>query len=409
MPLQMGAQPKKRLLMIAGLLAVCWPLPSIPQPEQNTPSRAIPQASPQEIQRLQERAQIALSKGQYSSAEKDYNLLLRMGVHSAAVYSNLGVVYLRTGKLDEAVQVLKKARTLAPNVAGVRLNLGLAYYRQREFKQASRYFGEVLSIDAGNTQARYLKGICDFMTDDFAAAVKAFEPIEESEGNDLEYLFMLGTSYGMLKRTDDSRRAFERLVEVGGDTSHLHLLLGKAYLALGQQEKAESELQRATKGDTLPYAHYYLGVLYRQLGKTELAAAEFEKEMQIAPNNPWAYKELSTIKWDQGDLRGAIAILEKGNAANPDTADLLAALGRGYLQVAEAVRAVDLLKRAVALDPKNSSYHYELGRAYLKTGHKAEANEEMALARSLLNEGFEGQMGALSRDSNPGANPNASH
>jgi Flp pilus assembly protein TadD len=159
----------------------------------------------------------------------------------------------------------------------------------------------------------------------------------------------------------------------------------------------------------MPYAHYYLGVLYRQLGRTQLAAAEFEKEMQIAPNNPWAYKELSAIKLDQGDIQGTISILEKGNVANPGTADLLASLGRAYLRVGETARAVTTLKRAVALDPKSSSYHYELGRAYLKTGHNAEASQEMALARSLLHEGFEGQMGALSRDRIPGANPDAPH
>jgi tetratricopeptide (TPR) repeat protein len=346
-----------------------------------------------------ERGQKALTEGRYSAAEQDFDQLLRMGMRSAETYANLGVVYMRTNRPDAAIRALDRAKKLAPTAPGIDLDLGLVYFKQHEFKKAAPHFKEVISADPGNTQARYLKGMSDFMTDDFAAAVDALAPIVDRERDDLEYLFMLGISYGMLKRTDDSRQVFEHLVEAGGDTPHLHLLLGKAYMALGQQEKAKSELERAIVGEPLPYAHYYLGVLYKQLGNTDSAAAEFTKEIEVAPDNPWAYKDLSAIKLDQADLRGAMAILEKGIARNPDTPDLLAALGKAYLQVPNAERAIQDLRRAIALDSKNSSYHYQLGRAYLKAGRGQEARAEMARAQTLMNDAAQSQMEQLSRDS----------
>jgi tetratricopeptide (TPR) repeat protein len=356
-----------------------------------------------------EHGQRALSEGRYSLAEQDFDQLLRMGVRSASTYANLGVVYIRTNRLDAAIKALDRAKELAPAMTGIDLNLGLAYFKKREFKKAAPYFGHVISADPGNLQACYLKGISDFMTDDFAAAVDALAPIMDREHDDLEYLFMLGTSYGMLKRTDDSRQVFERLVGAGGDTPHLHLLLGKAYLALGQHEKAESELERAIVGERLPYAHYYLGVLDRQLGKLDSAAAEFEKEVEIAPGNPWAYKDLSVIKLDQADVRGAIVLLENGIARNPDTPDLLAALGRAYLQVPNPERAIQVLRHAIALDPKNSSYHYQLGRAYLKAGRRQEVRAEMARAQALMNDVAQSQMELLSRDRSTQAPPSEPH
>jgi tetratricopeptide (TPR) repeat protein len=356
-----------------------------------------------------EHGQRALSEGRYSVAEQDFDQLLRMGERSASTYANLAVVYIRTNRLDAAIRALDQAKELAPGMTGIDLNLGLAYFKKREFKRAAPYFGHVISADPGNLQAHYLKGISDFMTDDFAAAVDALAPILDQEHDDLEYLFMLGTSYGMLKRTDDSQQIFKHLVEAGGDTPHLHLLLGKAYLALGQTEKAESELEGAIVGERLPYAHYYLGVLDRQLGKLDSAAAEFEKEVEIAPGNPWAYKDLSEIKLDQADERGAIVLLEKGIARNPDTPDLLAALGRAYLQVSDPDRAISVLRHAIACDPKNGSYHYQLGRAYLKAGRHTEAGREMSRARNLTSEVSEGQMGVLSRDRNAEAVPSELH
>ena len=118
------------------------------------PCAGAQQPSKQAVQALALQAQSAFSQGQYAVAEKDYNELLQMGAHSAAVYSNLGVVYLREGKLDSAIAMLDQAKALAPGVAGIRLNLGLAYFRQREFKKASAYFGEVLAADRDNVQAR---------------------------------------------------------------------------------------------------------------------------------------------------------------------------------------------------------------------------------------------------------------
>jgi tetratricopeptide (TPR) repeat protein len=345
-------------------------------------------------------AQSAFSQGQYAVAEKDYDELLQLGAHSAAVYSNLGVVYLREGKLDSAIAMLDKAKALAPRVAGIRLNLGLAYFRRREFKKASKYFREVLSMDQENTQARYLVGVCSFMMDDYSAAVRDFEPLSDRERNDLEFLFMLGLSYGMLHRDQDSARTFERLVESGGYTSHLHLLLGKAYLALGQEDKAESELSLAAQNNNLPFAHYYLGMLHRQRGQLDLATTEFRREIEVAPGNIWAYEDLAEIRMDQGDMKGAIALLEKGVARNPDTPMLLSTLGRAYLQISDTTRAIANLSHAITLDPQNSLYHYQLGRAYLKAELPGKADAEMRRARTLLDAPVEGKMEAISRDQN---------
>jgi tetratricopeptide (TPR) repeat protein len=345
-----------------------------------------------------EHGQQALSLRQYSTAERDFNRVLRLGVRSAPAYANLGVVYLRTNRVDAAISVLLRAERLAPKTTGIRLNLGLAYFKKREFEKAIPYFEYVISTDPGNVQAHYLTGVCDFMTDDFASAVAAFAPILDSQREDLEYLYMLGISYGMLKRADDARGVFARLVKAGGDTPHLHLLLGKGYLALGQNDQAEVELQQAASGDTVPFAHYYLGVLYRKSDRVDQAVTQFEKEIEVDPSNSWAYKDLADIKLDRGDAAGTIRLLEKGIARNPDTPELSAVLGRAYLQVSDPERSISALRRAVALDKGNGSYHLQLGRALLLAGQHAEADAEAAKARQLVSDAPERPMEVLSRD-----------
>ncbi len=355
-----------------------------------------------------ERGERALLNQQYDEAERDFQRVIALQANSAAAYANLGTVYLRTNRTAAAIRTLRQAERLAPRVAAIRLDLGLAYFRKQDFKRAAEQFAFVISADRNNLQARYLKGTCDFMIDDFKQAVAAWEPIQPQEQDDLEYLYMLGVSYGMLKQNDQANRTFEQLVKAGKDSPHLHLLLGKAYLALHENEKAEKELQQAASAEALPFAHYYLGVLYQKTGRFEQAAAEFEEENEVAPDNPWGYKDLSDLKLDRGDAAGAVVLLQKGTTRNPDASELFANLGRAYLQTGDLPHSIAAFKRALTLDPGNSSYHLQLGRALLKAGHNKEAGSEIARGRALANKTSQSEMQAFSRDQHGETHPDPS-
>ena len=363
------------------------------------------QSNGADVSKLYANAQKALNEHRYSDAETDLKNLLRLGQHSAAVYSNLGVAYLHTGKLELAIESLQKAKSLAPSVSGVRLNLGLAYLQQRDFENARQQFADASAMEPSNGQIRYLHGLCAFMTDHFQESVDAFAPIYDTEKDDLEYLFMLGISHGMLKQTEQSQQTFAQLVKAGGDTPHLHLLLGKAYLSLEQLDGATAELRAAAAGDTIPYAHYYLAILAQKRRELDQALIEFEKEATLFPTNPWAFKEAALIRMDKQHNESAIRLLKTGIRNNPESPELFATLGRAYLQIDKPADAVPVLQKAISMDRKNSRYHYLLSRAYKATGHSGEAEAEAKQTKSLLSERSESQMEHFSRDTAAPAMP----
>lgn len=192
-------------------------------------------------------------------------------------------------------------------------------------------------LTPGNYQARYLKNMCHFVLDEYQPAVDTLEPLAPQQPDDLDLLFVLGICYGKLKRTAESEKAFARLIETGGDSPHMHLLLGKAYLDLYENNKAQSELEKAVAGDTkLPYAHFNLGVVYQRLGKLDEAVKEFDQEIGVSPREPWSYYESrGTIYLDQGDADHAIPLFEKALALNP----IAALVGRARQGVRPQVKA----------------------------------------------------------------------
>ena len=58
------------------------------------------QAQVEDPKAVFERAQRALLAGDYAKAEQGFREVLEMDPLSAGAYSNLGVIYLRTDKLD---------------------------------------------------------------------------------------------------------------------------------------------------------------------------------------------------------------------------------------------------------------------------------------------------------------------
>ena len=140
-----------------------------------------------DLREVFERAQRALTAKDYPSAESGFKEFLKLDPNSAAAYTNLGVVYLRTGRFAQASRALETAKKLDPQMVGVDLNLGIAHYRMQDFRRAIPYFQRVLAADPNSVQAHYLLGMCHFMLREYAAQLAALEPIRDQGKDDLDF------------------------------------------------------------------------------------------------------------------------------------------------------------------------------------------------------------------------------
>jgi len=62
------------------------------------------------------RAQTSLLNHDYARAEAEFQQVLRLVANSAPALVNLGVVYLRTGKYDRAIELFRKTQILSPEI-----------------------------------------------------------------------------------------------------------------------------------------------------------------------------------------------------------------------------------------------------------------------------------------------------
>ncbi len=82
--------------------------------------------------------------------------LTKWPVTGAYVYSMLGVEYLKTGQLSEAVDVLEQAVTLLPHDASNHANLGLALACKGQYELAEPELRRALELDPHDIVASQL-------------------------------------------------------------------------------------------------------------------------------------------------------------------------------------------------------------------------------------------------------------
>src|SRR5690349_21736516 len=88
--------------------------------QSTTQNQSSPKIDPQQ---LFERGEAALKAGDLDAAEHDFRGVLAINPQVAGAYANLGVIYMRRKQWPQALDMLRKAEHLAPQIAGIRLNV----------------------------------------------------------------------------------------------------------------------------------------------------------------------------------------------------------------------------------------------------------------------------------------------
>jgi Flp pilus assembly protein TadD len=132
------------------------------KPDANAKSARESELTKEKQHQLQDLARVArrnLDQRKYQTAEKQYQDILAKDSNNFNALCNLGVVYVRSGKLGPAESVLKKAVTMAPDNEFVLTTLGIIHYRQSKFDDALVELTRAIEINPKSATAHNYLGI----------------------------------------------------------------------------------------------------------------------------------------------------------------------------------------------------------------------------------------------------------
>ena len=229
-----------------------------------------------------------------ASAEPLFQEAVALNPDSAEADLQLGRLYVNQRKrLPEAIFLLQKARTLAPNLAGIDATLGSAFLSSGDGQQAAKALESAIKADPNNAESYYL----------------------------------LASAFRQLHEEDKAQVALA---------------------AFNTHKKAEAE-QRAL--EMRGRADYEEGVnLLANTDQLEKAQASFSKAITELPAFDPAYYRLAQVSYLQGNRRGALLSIRQAIARNPFEPEYYFVMAR-CLQESDPGGALESIQKAIGLRP----------------------------------------------------------
>jgi tetratricopeptide (TPR) repeat protein len=205
--------------------------------------------------------------------------------------NDLGVIYLKTGRLAEAVTTFRQAIKIDESFVYPRLNLGVTLNRMGKYGEAADTLGRLYQETAlPLARLPYAEALSE--TKHLSEAETIIRAVTDdtnvSDSIRAEAHFRLGAIYNKQSRFADAVPQFETAVKLQPNMTMAHVQLGGALLQLKRTSDAERELQEGYRlgGASAGVAQFLLGETYHSQGKYELALRAFEQYLKDVPDAP---------------------------------------------------------------------------------------------------------------------------
>jgi tetratricopeptide (TPR) repeat protein len=204
-------------------------------------------------------------------------------------------------------------------------------------------------------------------------------------------------------------RALKEAYDLEPDNSEYLYAYARAEFTRKQTSLAEQLMRQYLK--RLPSdatAYFTLGRILQTMGRDAEARAEFERSIELEPQQTESLYQLGEIDLEQGNLSTATTRFEKVVAADPRHEGAFTGLGIVAYRQKQYKEAAEYLKTAIGLSPDDSLAHYYYGLTLKRLGQQEEATQELELAERLIEAAKSSQLAHREIQSLPDQSPDGS-
>ncbi len=330
------------------------------------------------------RSRQALARGNARAAIEHAQQALQLRPNSHTIHADLGLAYLKAGKLGQAEAALREALHLAPDQWEYHCDLGLLLAKQGDSEQAEQALRQAVALCPDLEQPRehlaefYLRqGMEAEAADQFTEIAKRFP---KSLSGELGKVLLLSRQGKHEEATE-----LASFLAIGKPRNwRVQLALGSAMNASGNGELALQALQEARKlRRRSPEVHYQIGLAEFQRGKPARAIRPLQQATRLAPEHFAAHFQLANTYYTLGKFDQALDAFARCQEIQPQNPDLCANLGGLLAQIGRIETAENVYRSGLAAHPKSTQLSFNLGVLLWQLGDYAEARKLLLQAESL--------------------------
>jgi tetratricopeptide (TPR) repeat protein len=285
----------------------------------------------------------------------------------------------RLGRFQEAVSALDRAIQLKPNFYQAFYVKGLALSAQDRFSDAIAAFDSAVRFEPRFYEAWRMKAQMLEQLKRYPEALAAIDKAIQIQPNDPLLHSLKGDLLFQSKQYNSAKAAYTQALTLK-PTYYTYMQRGRSQFSAGNYQGATADYEKAIELQPNDYFSYIgRGTMNAALGKSPAALADLDKAITFIPAaSPYQsllYMSRGLVKFGVGDSNGAIADWTSSINANitgKTDPNIIAQSYTGralaYARAKDFPKAIADMGQLIELQPKNASAFYNRGEFYIQAG-----------------------------------------
>ena len=325
-------------------------------------------------------AGVAVGKNDASALAQEADQIIALQPAAPDGYLLRGIADIDGKQYATAGDYIHRALEKEPDYPAAYVQLGNLHMAQSQYAEAQKAYEQALDQNPNSSEA--LGGVLnvDLVEKQPDRAIATAEAQLAKYPKNVGFHIIL------------AQLLMEQKKDLAGAEQELHLASdldkknGEALVKLGMVQSARGNIDQAletylegSKTNPKEMVFYLLaGNIYENKQDWDRAKQQYQKALEVQPENPLASNNLAYVMLQQGgNLDVAFAMAQTARRQLPDNPNSADTLGWAFYHKHVYTSAINLFKEAVKKEPDNALFNYHLGLAYARSGQAALARQQL--------------------------------
>jgi len=226
-------------------------------------------------------ANVYMKQNRVQDAVKAYETALQRNPGMDGVRKALSSLYVKTGELDKARNVIIPLTQKQKTAADGYVLAGNIYLKQKQYEQALAEYEKARKRTPKKGTVYHYIGIAQLGLNNYQKAEEAFKKAIECNPRLFESYTRLSRLYLGTNRDQDALNVIRKSLAVDPNQAGVRFDLANVYLRSGDDDRAVEQYKKTIQlNPSHLLAHFNLASIFRHQGKKEKAVYHYEKALQ---------------------------------------------------------------------------------------------------------------------------------
>lgn len=324
-----------------------------------------------------------------SAAVEAFSAAIGLKPDAMLGYLKRGEIYRKRSDYEAALRDLRRASDLDPTATRPLEALGDVNLALKRYARAAERYRDYIRIDERSPHVLYKLAYARYTDGHPGEAVAALQRAIALDERFAEAYYLMGLCQRDAQHPELARQALEHSIALQPAMLHAREELADLYRALGRTDARLAQLKALAALDPRASRDVALASAYFDAGQTDAAVLTLGTAAERYPDAPEAYTalgrvwlEIAQARNDRVALGKALGALE-GAVGTDESSEALTLFGRALLLARDVESAERMLQGATNRRPVDPSAYYYLADASERLGHYSLAREALIDYRTL--------------------------